>query len=87
MAKYRNSEAYKIFKRIAISNGKNLDELHELNSLRKDNSRLVSVEDSSISPIKNDDIILENSSPEEKHVLKQLSNFFYSFLNLLKFYK
>jgi hypothetical protein len=55
MTKERNNEAYRIFRRIAISNNKNCDELNELNALKRITSRTSPSgrEDlNSVSPIK-----------------------------------
>lgn len=55
MTKERNNEAYRIFRRIAISNNKNCDELNELNALKRLTSRTSPSgrEDlNSVSPIK-----------------------------------
>jgi hypothetical protein len=69
MTKNRNSEAYKIFKRIATSNKKNLDELNELNALNRfegssKSPRLV-LDDNSVAPMR-----AESPDVQEKPVFK-----------------
>lgn len=56
MTKQRNQQAYKIFKRIAVSNKKNLDELTELSELKRMGSSAVDAADlNSVRPIKTDE--------------------------------
>lgn len=61
MTKQRNSEAYKIFRRIAISNKKNCDELNELVELKHLASKARSTREdlNSVSPMRTqeDDMI------------------------------